>query len=701
VKRALVLAILFARVARAEPPAAAVDVADLPPLPAAAEEQSSSATVLAASAVEEDLVVGAAKREQSLGNVASAVTVISGDRLRRFGYRTVGEALASVAGTYLADSRLSYSIGIRGLNIPGDFNTRILVLVDGASVNEAWGSFAGLGFESLVTIDEIARIELIRGPVSSVYGANAFFGIVNIVTRGAAETPRAWGRVGINSVNGVITTAGFSAGGVQQQIRGTFAFMNRIGDSSDVPEIGDDLRSDGSRSYAASLVGAYHGTFAQVRAYRYYRDSPFAPYISDPSTDPPFRQYDEQLLLEGGHAHDISKRFSITGRGYFNAYKYSDDIVQLMPKPMFFDYGTGYSLGAELRGRYEIIEPQKLGITAGTEANYNITESKAYEDGDEECAPDGGAACIPKNFNIEGVYAEVDAQPVEWFGLTAGLRFDRNSVIDRRLSPRAALFFAKPEQYGLKLLYAEGFRNPSAFEAFFFDNTSFAQPEDLHAENIRSFEAVLWAKPVSGLSTRLSGFYWSARDVVEQLPIVPDPMNPTMTLLQFQNAARFISMGIEAEGSYRTSQGWYAFAGATYSRVGAAEDPTAELTYGDVPNAPALVGSFGVSTPKLFDRVHVSAELLYIGERPTRPDTDSGDPLTPSPPWAGLNLAFYAPNISGFDITAGVRNLIGIRDHVVAAGDFDRYDETTMTTTTVPYIPGEGRELYVKVGYSY
>jgi len=696
-KRALLLALaLWARASEAEPPAAAVDVADLPPLPATEEERSSSATVLAASDAQEDVVVGAAKREQSLGNVASAVTVISGDRLRRFGYRTVGEALAAVAGAYLVDTRLAYSIGIRGLAIPGDFNTRILVLIDGASVNEAWGSFAGLGFESLVTIDEIARVELIRGPVSSVYGANAFFGIVNIVTRGAAETPRAWGRVGVHSVNGLISSAGLAAGGVNEQIRGTIAFMNRIGDTTVAPGVGSNLQGDGSRSYIGSIVGTYHGTFAQIRGYHYYRDSPFAPYISDPAVPRPFRAYDSQLLVEGGHAHDISKRFSLTVRGYFNLYRYSDDIVQVMPKPRFFDIGDGTSIGAELRGRYELIEPQKLGVTAGVEANYNVTNSVAYEEGGEECAPTGTAACVPKNYDIEGVYSEVDAQPTDWLGLTAGVRFDRNAVIDRRISPRAALFLAKQEKYGVKLLYAEGFRNPSAYEAFFFDNTSFSQPTDLGAETIRSFEAVLWAKPVAGLSTRISGFYWSARDVVEQLP---DPMNPM--LLQFQNAARFDTLGAEVEGSYRTANGWYGFGGATYSLVGSAEDASSPLEFGNVPNAPALVAAVGASTPKLFDRAHVSGEVLFVGERPTRPDTDTGEQLEPSPPWFGVNLCVYVPNISGFDITAGVRNLIGKRDRVVAPGDFDRYDEATMTTTTVPIIPGEGRELYVKVGYSY
>ena len=50
-----------------------------------------------------------------------------------------------------------------------------------------------------------------------------------------------------------------------------------------------------------------------------------------------------------------------------------------------------------------------------------------------------GAACVPKNFNIEGVYAEADGQPTEWLGFTAGLRYDRNSVIDTRASPRAEL----------------------------------------------------------------------------------------------------------------------------------------------------------------------------------------------------------------------------------------------------------------------
>ncbi|HEY5938741.1 MAG TPA: TonB-dependent receptor plug domain-containing protein, partial [Kofleriaceae bacterium] len=296
--RAALLCLVFATAtARAQ----GVEVDDLPALPAAEDEPSSSATVLAASDVEEDVVVGAAKREQSLGNVASAVTVVSADRIRRFGYRTVSEAIAAVAGVFVQDTRLTHQVGIRGLQIPGAFNSRILILVDGMSVNEAWGAFGGVGFDGAVSIDDIARIEVIRGPVSSVYGTSAFFGIINIVTRGAAEGTRAWGRVGYNSINGQVATAGFVTGEVKRQVRGSVLAMNRIGENLTLPELGDELTSDGGYTVIGAVSAAFDGTFAQLRAYRTRRDSPFGPYDSDPALDPAYELYNTQLLLEVGH----------------------------------------------------------------------------------------------------------------------------------------------------------------------------------------------------------------------------------------------------------------------------------------------------------------------------------------------------------------------------------------------------------------
>jgi len=671
------------------PPPAAVDVEDLPPLPAAEGELSGAATVLAAAAAEEEVVVGAAKREQSLGNVASAVTVISADRLRRFGYRTIGEAVAAVAGAYLVDNRLSYSIGIRGLQIPGDYNTRILVLVDGATINEPWGAFAGLGFDGILGVDEIARIEVIRGPVSSVYGTDAFFGIINIVTRGAAEAPRAWARATGQTINGVQTSAGFAAGGVDRQVRGAVHFLNRFGESGlpTVDGIAPQSYGDHARAFNAGVVGAYGGSFAQVRAVRYVRESPFAPYDT-PMDGPAYEQIDNQLVVEGGHARELSKRLSAAARVFANLYHYSDSTPPADPTLGYLDTeGTAQVYGGELRGRYELVR-DRLGVTAGAEASHDRTRSGAVER--------GGAAepiDLPANFNVVGVYAELDAQPAAWLGFTGGLRFDYNSVFEDRLSPRAALFLSRSDRYGAKLLYAQGFRNPSAYEAYFEDGSDFKRPDALGAETIRSYEAVLWARPRPGLSVRLSGFDWDARRIIETQTI----FDAGVPKLQFQNVTRYASRGAEAEASYRDSRGWYAFAGAAVARVGT-EDEDGALVFGEVVNAPVVTAGAGVSTPRLFGVAHLSTEAILIGERPTRPDIVTEEASPRSPAWVGWHVIAYAPKLGGFDVTLGVRNVLGRRDLMPTPEDYDR---TYSETRTVARVPGEGREAYVKVGYSY
>jgi outer membrane receptor for ferrienterochelin and colicins len=679
-----IVVLVLAGVAHAQP----VDVDDLPPLPAAEDEPLSSATILAASDAEEDVVVGAAKREQSLGSVASAVTVVSGDRIRRFGYRTIGEAVAAVAGVYLVDNRLSYSVGIRGLQVPGDFNTRLLVLVDGATVNEAWGAYAGLGYDAIVGIEDVARIEVIRGPVSSVYGTNAFFGIINIVTRGAAEASRAWARAGAHSINGIVTSAGFAVGGVDRQLRGSAHFMDRFGDTASLPDVGTNLDQDGSSAFSAGLVAAYDGTFAQVRAVRYNRESPFAPYDVLP-TGPPYDQLDTQLLVEGGHTRALSERLTVVARAYGNIYRFSDTSPPFEPvidSPLDTT-GVADTFGGELRGRYEIVVPDKLGITAGAEGSYNRTTSGATKlDGSIDVD-------IDLDYDLEGVYAEVDGQPLPWLGFTGGIRYDRHSEFTDKVSPRAAVFVARPEQYGLKLLYAEGFRNASAFESYFEDGTDFADNRDIRPETIRSFEAVAWAKPFAGLSARISGFYWDARDIIESRPLPP----PDDNMLQFQNVTRYISRGIEAEASYRDKSGWYGFAGVSLQQVGIEDEDSGELVFGDVVNAPPITASLGVSTPAFAGIAHLSSEVIVLGERPTRLD-ELDQPSPASPLWVGWNVTVHVPNVKKFDLTAGVRNLVGTRDLVPTPGDYDRSNPDTLV---VPRIPGEGRELHVKLGYSF
>jgi hypothetical protein len=106
----------------------------------------------------------------------------------------------------------------------------------------------------------------------------------------------------------------------------------------------------------------------------------------------------------------------------------------------------------------------------------------------------------------------------------------------------------------------------------------------------------------------------------------------------------------------------------------------------------------GLSTPKIYGVAHLSTELTFISERLTRNAMD-GTRSESTPAWLGLNAVFYVPDLRGFDLTGGVRNILGTRDLMPAPADYDRYKSPN--TVTIPRIPGEGREIFLKLGYSY
>lgn len=677
-----------------EPEPPRIPVGELPPFPEVMPEQDKvlGVTVIGAQAVEEDVVVGASKREQSLGSVASAVTVISGDTLRRFAFRTVAEALDTVAGLYIVDDRMMARVGIRGVQLLGDANTHILVLVDGSPLNEPWGQYADVSYAVPVSIDDIARLEVIRGPVSSIYGTNAFFGIINIVTVGADKASTAHARLGVGQFNEVNGTAAFAAGGVDRQVRGHVRWTQRGGeDSLEYPVFAGTLDDvDGVSALDAGIVAHYDQLFAQVRGFRRDRDLTGAPYdaaIGEPGN----RNTDEQILVEAAYAHELTDDVTVSARLYADRYRYVGTLVYDAADD-FETEGNATWYGGELRTIADLSESMprdmKLDITAGVAAELADTDSASVQienDGTRIEAVD-----IDTSFNIAGIYAEVNAELTRRVAATAGVRYDRNSLFDNNLSPRAALFYKHDEKYGGKLLYAEGFRNPSIFEAFYDDGLRFRpgcapQCENIGStvfpELITSYEAVGWGRPLPGVKVRASLWRWEVENLIEKRRIL-DPESLTERL-QFQNLAQLTSQGAEVEASYRDTRGWFGFGSISLNDV--ARDGDAAF------NAPAVLVKLGVSSPRWLDRFHVSTDVSFIGARPTR------DPANDADPWVGWNAVMYVPDYRGFDFTLGVRNILGLRADIPAQSDYDRQSPEI----DVYVVPGPGREIFARVGYQY
>ena len=130
-----------------------------------------------------DSVYGASRYTQKVTEAPSSITIVTTDDIERFGHRTLEDVLRSVRGFYVTNDRNYSYLGVRGFSRPGDYNARILLLVDGHRLNDNVFGSALLGTEFPLDVDLIERIEIIRGPSSSLYGTSAFFAVINVITK--------------------------------------------------------------------------------------------------------------------------------------------------------------------------------------------------------------------------------------------------------------------------------------------------------------------------------------------------------------------------------------------------------------------------------------------------------------------------------------------------------------------------------------
>jgi outer membrane receptor protein involved in Fe transport len=161
---------------------------------AAAGEDPTDASAFASMSLQQLMnvkVVSAALHAQGVREAPASVTVITAADIRKYGYRTLEEALEGVRGVYMATDRTYGFLGARGLSIPGDYGSRFLLLIDGHSMADPIYDGSGYVQEDLpIELSLVRQIEIVHGPASALYGSNAVVCTINVITKHPGEMPR-------------------------------------------------------------------------------------------------------------------------------------------------------------------------------------------------------------------------------------------------------------------------------------------------------------------------------------------------------------------------------------------------------------------------------------------------------------------------------------------------------------------------------
>lgn len=602
--------------------------------------QPADLTTLSLESLMQLTVVGASKYEQKQSEVAAAVSVLTRGEIKAFGWRTLDEALASLPGVHTTYDRQYNYLGTRGFGLPGDYNTRVLVTINGNRINDPGFDGGPMGRQFPLDMDLIERIEVIPGPGGAVYGQNAMFGVVNVVTRdgaglGGAELAAAyrhpqvmregratWGRKFDNGLDVLVSASGMRS-------RGEDRFMT-FG-ATGVSGVAAGLDGERSRQFFGRIAG---GAWSFEHAYgKRRKDDPTGAFLSDPLVSGQF-QGDlyavTQLQFQDRFAGDT---LDVSARLFAGEQRYTSHLV----------FGTAYSfpMSADWRG----VELRLLSTAAvahklmfGVEAQQNTRIDQAMQN----LADPAADRLIRSPRHRVGVYAQDEWRLDPALLATLGLRIDRNDTAGSRFSPRAALIWQATPATSFKALFGRAHREPNAYERDYEDGVSQIANPALKGESIDTLELVADHRVAPDLSLRGSVYQWVMRNLVTL------GVEPVSGLTQYQSGEKVSARGLELSADK-------SFAAGARLRGSVSMQDVTQAGGARLLNSPRLLGKVNVSAPLPWAGLRAAYELHYDSRRLTLDGSELGG-------YALSNLHLSTGALAqGLEVSLGIHNLFDKR----------------------------------------
>ena len=491
-----------------------------------------------------DYVSIATGYRQSVQTAPAVTSVVTAQQIRDRGARTIVEILEFIPGFFMGRTAHSIEpiVAVRGFTSP--YNQTLLVMLDGIPQTESvFGD--RLAMLGLVPLDIIDRVEIMRGPGSALYGADAYSAVVNIITR---RTPPEQTQITLGAGSQQTRNARLLGGGSVSETRIVGAVEYRETDG-DAPWIAADVQTnlDAWMGTHASLAPSRANTsIGQLGAHlnvtgqnmslmlrtALSRDQGMG--VGLAGALDPFGQIDATTVEGQLETHTQGPDWKATGTLNGTLFQYRLNNVHYFPPGAFGGFPDGVIANTDfeehrlrLQGRLEYtgLATHHLAIGAGVETgrtrlrsesrNYRLSEGLPIPIGpvqDTRDDPSLGAVAYTHDLQFIDVQDAWTLHP-DWT-LTAGVRYDHYTDFGDLVNPRMALVWDTSAYLTSKLLYGRGFRGPSLLDAEARQIPALLGNPDLKPETLDSLELAFDYRPRADVWARLNLYYQQTEDQI-------------------------------------------------------------------------------------------------------------------------------------------------------------------------------------------
>ena len=586
-------------------------------------------------------VAAASRDTEAIEDAPASITIISRQELEAFAYPTIFEALRGVRGFSMTFDSIYGNANIRGLGLPNDYNNRMLILSDGASMNDNINAGASITYDNRSDLGDVDRIEIVRGPGSVVYGTGAVAGVVNVVPHGRDEPTK--GEVSVGTADSGVARARITGNwratpnaGARASLSASrsegydgFLLFDADGDGEDERNLAtgiDDFEAYSTlgRGWLGPLTLQWHYASRRIRIPMGSFDSTF---------NDPRNFYEDTLgLVELRLETELSETVELLVRAHADTYRFHLDYfyelededpdtgeIDIYEAPYFEDY-LGFWFGGETRLTFRPTDNVRLAL--GGEVVVHPTVQIGASEADEVGGEETSLLDINPTYRVYAAYALFDWKPTSYLGLSLGTRldaYDRDGAEDFvSVNPRAALILKPAPKHNIKLMGGRSFRAPSPYEFFYTDAGYTTLPSDccgnvLRPETFYQSELEYTYRLDDDWSVISSGHGLLAQNFVGTLPVPEDE-----ELVYFANTDDQLFAGAEVEVRREFRGGWMFAATGGFLEGRFLAQPSADGATTDnlrSPNAPRAYGSVKSVLPAIPTRLSLATRLTLEAPR--------------------------------------------------------------------------------------